>query len=275
MFSPYIWQIMEIRLNGSTLFYQKRGNGGQCLLLFHGVGDDHSAFDALSQELAHQYTFYSFDLFFHGVSSRSDNTAPLSKNEWKDLIEAFLRQESINRFSVLGFSMGARLAMATAEAFAPQINNLFLVAPDGIVTSPWYWLAVRFPFRKVFESFVRRPSNFERLLEVAHKFRLIDAGTMKFARLQMRSSEHRQRVYNTWMCFRDLSFDTDHLFKTLARHDAQTFVLLGSKDKMIDASSIQRKLRHTSDCDVRLVDATHYGIMQKLPAMLRADYNAM
>src|SRR5690242_12625904 len=96
------------RQNSSTLFYERKGNGRKTLLLFHGFGQDHATFNPLMEQLKDEYTFYSFDLYFHGKSNWTNGEVPLEKHEWKNIINAFLKENSIEEFALLGFSLGGK-----------------------------------------------------------------------------------------------------------------------------------------------------------------------
>src|SRR6187401_3220415 len=102
---------MEIHRNGDTLFYEKTGTGTDALLFFHGFGQDHSVFSETVQRLSSFYTCYSFDLFYHGQSKKLHDNA-MTETEWQNYLELFFKQENINRFSLLGFSIGVRLVLA-------------------------------------------------------------------------------------------------------------------------------------------------------------------
>jgi len=68
----------SIQAEGATLVYRKSGSAKKTLLLFHGFGQDHTAFDAIDT-LNELYTCYSFDLFFHGQSTWANDDNPISK----------------------------------------------------------------------------------------------------------------------------------------------------------------------------------------------------
>ena len=134
---------MEYSLSykNSTLSYRKSGHGNKALLLFHGFGQHHQAFAALSDKLAPYFTLYAFDLFFHGNSQWNEGEQPLEKVMWKDILTKFLDEHNIGKFSVLGFSLGGKFALVSLELFPAQVEQIILLAPDGVKTSFWYSLA--------------------------------------------------------------------------------------------------------------------------------------
>ena len=58
----------RIVYQSSELYYYREGDGNKVILLFHGFGQDHKAFDSWIDVLESDYTIFAFDLFFHGNS---------------------------------------------------------------------------------------------------------------------------------------------------------------------------------------------------------------
>src|SRR5258708_7224352 len=143
-----------IEYHGSKLFYYKYGVGQKAILLFHGFGQDHTAFNSWIEVLKGDYMVYSFDLFFHGDSVWTSSD-PVEKADWKEIIELFLRKEKIVEFELSDCSMGGKFVLSPLESFPDRIKKIALIAPDGIKVNFWYRLAT-YPFlmRALFESFV-------------------------------------------------------------------------------------------------------------------------
>ncbi|MEQ1588528.1 MAG: alpha/beta hydrolase, partial [Cyclobacteriaceae bacterium] len=112
---------LAVPYKNSSLAYQKSGHGEKSLLLFHGFGQHHKIFETLTEALSPHYTLYAFDLFFHGQSKWEDET-PLEKKMWREIMLQFLTENKIERFSVLGFSLGGKFTLATLELFPDRIE---------------------------------------------------------------------------------------------------------------------------------------------------------
>src|SRR5690349_5025567 len=108
------------------------------MLAFHGFGQGKEAFSTFGEALSSDYTLYSFDLFFHGKSEWNYEEEPLEKEFWSEIIQRFLKEQDIRSFSVVGYSMGGKFALATVEAFPTHVKEVYLLAPVGIWISPWY-----------------------------------------------------------------------------------------------------------------------------------------
>ncbi len=256
-------------LNGSKLHYVNTGEGKLPLLLFHGFGQTHAAFQSLAEKLSDYYTLYSFDLFFHGQSEWSHDERPLEKDTWKNLLEEFFKKNSITTFSVLGFSMGGKFAMATLEQFPTQTKEIFLLAPDGIKTSFWYSLAT-YPlaFRKLFKSLIDHHGRFDALATWAHRLGMIDKGVLRFVEYQMNTPEKRARVYYSWVVFRHLNFDLKKIGTTINHEQIQLVLIVGKFDKIIRASNMKRLLQHVKRYHLEIPEAGHNDLIEKSRAIL-------
>jgi pimeloyl-ACP methyl ester carboxylesterase len=250
--------------NHASLHYQKIGSGTNVVFAFHGFGQTHAAFDELANSIDKNYTLYSFDLFFHGESKWGYKELPLEKSFWKELMSAFLKQEDIEKFSVIGFSMGGKFAMVCVEAFPNQIDTITLLAPDGIKTSFWYSLAT-YPLmlRKLFKSMIDKPGRFHQLTKIAFRFNLIDKGILRFVESQMNTREKRERVYHSWVVLRHLKFNIGHLASLVNSHQIPLTLVIGKYDKIITAKNMARLIRQVPHAKLQLIESGHNNIISK------------
>jgi pimeloyl-ACP methyl ester carboxylesterase len=253
----------SIRFKGANLFYSKSGTGKKSLLLFHGFGQDHRAFDCWIEKLQNEYTLYSFDLFFHGQSSWMSQEA-LEKIDWNKIIDLFLQQEKISEFEIAGFSMGGKFSLATLEAFPEKVKKMILLAPDGIKTSFWYSLAT-YPIamRAVFKSMILHPNRLYRLTKIFRSFGLVDRGLLRFAESQMDTEEKRNRVYFSWVYFRKLKFDLSKIASLLNELRIPLTLMVGKHDKVIQAKNMEVFLGKVNSKQFEVVEAGHNDLIRK------------
>jgi len=246
----------------STLSYQQSGHGDNVLLLFHGFGQHHRAFAALTETLSLQYTLYAFDLFFHGASEWNEGEQPLEKDMWKEIVSQFLREHNIEKFSVLGFSLGGKFALCTLELFPSQIENILLLAPDGIKTSVWYSLAT-YPLllRRFFKSMILKPGRLHAITSLLHALHVVDNGVLRFAESQMDTQEKRERVYYSWVVFRHLHVEMKKIAELITQHGIRLTLITGRHDKIITSHNMQRLLRHLKDYKHEVLNTGHNGVI--------------
>ena len=255
---------------GTVLGYSQKGRGHMAILAFHGFGQDHTAFNGIADALGDKFTFFSFHLFFHGKSQWPFNEAPLTKTYWKVLMEKFLAENSIERFQVLGFSLGGKFVLACLEAFPAKVLAAYLLAPDGIKTNFWYRLATYpLPFRRLFKSMILKPGRFATVGLWAQKLGLVDRGVMRFAGSQMNTEEKRKRVYYSWVVFRQLKFDMDAMARLINSNTIGLYVFIGKFDKIITEKMMARLLRQVPSHQLQTLQAGHNDLIEKSIVPLR------
>lgn len=259
--------------NNNSLHYAKAGTGDKHLLVFHGFGQDLTVFEFLTLSLAPRYTFYIFDLYFHGDSKWSHGEKTLEKEEWKETIQLFLTQNQIENFSLAGFSMGGKFALATLESFPEKIKEVFLIAPDGIKTSFWYNIAT-YPmiFRKFFRSMIDRPQRFLSIARFMNKTGLVDKGLIRFAEYQMNSEEKRSRVYYSWVVFRHLNFDLSSIAEMINERKIKLTLIVGKYDKVISLENMSSFLKKVEHPQLKILESGHTGLInQCLPFFISEE----
>lgn len=260
----------QFQHQAAILGYLQAGSGPEHLLIFHGFGQDHTAFNALANELDKKFTLYSFDLFFHGQSQWPKGEIPLSKTYWKDLLDQFLKEKAIVNFSLMGFSLGGKFALASLEAFPSRISSVYLLAPDGIKTNIWYSLAT-YPvaLRWLFKSMILKPGRFQSIVKGARKLHLVDRGVSKFAESQMNTEEKRKRVYYSWVVFRQLKFDLGRIASIINSNNINLYVFVGQFDKIITAKNMALLLHRVPDHHFQILETGHNGLIEKSIEVLR------
>lgn len=255
----------------TTLHYAVAGTGPEALLLFHGFGQDHTAFEAFDKILSPHYTLYAFDLYFHGQSTWGVGESPLLKSYWEKIMQAFCETLPVKTFTVAGFSLGGKFALATLEAFPERTKGIVLMAPDGIKTSFWYSLAT-YPlfFRWLFKSMILHPGTFMVLSRVLYTLGVMDKGLIRFAERQMNTREKREQVYYSWVVFRNLRFDLKSIATLVNAHHIPLTLFVGKYDKVIRPENMNRLLKHLIQYRFEVLDSGHNTIIRESLAHWKA-----
>ncbi len=258
-------ETMEFKWNGSVLSYRKSGNGPQTMLLFHGFGQDASVFDELTSLLGTRYACYSFDLFFHGGSIRPNNDVNLSAEDWTDMMRAFLHARNITRFSLLGYSIGARPVLALAGPFAAQIKDIFLIAPGGLTRDPWFSLATSTRAgRALFRFLMERERPMRAVVGFVRAVGLAGAKLLRFVSAQLHTREKRMQVYNTWITYSKLAL-APRAMDLLRKHQVGVHIIGSQRDQVISAKKIQDWLAKSGDhVTYRELDAPHHQLIPEI-----------
>lgn len=252
----------QFHFRRSTIHYSVVGAGPHPLLLFHGFGQDYSSFNSLTAQISEHYTAYIFDLYFHGSSLWGYEEQPLDKDHWKETVHVFLEQHNITNFSLGAYSLGGKLALAVLEAFPDRVRGIILLAPDGIKTSFWYSVAT-YPLlgRRLFKSMIIHPKRFETIVELLKKLNLADKGLLKFAAFQMNTQEKRIRVYHSWVVFRRLRFNLQHITGLINQYKIPVILVVGRFDKVISPNDMQRFVKQVRHCIFETPETGHTGLI--------------
>lgn len=261
-----------IRLISSKLHYRVLGHGPRALLAFHGYGQESHYYDVMARVLHPEYTIYAVDLFFHGKSTLSKADQPLKKEKLQEFIQALLAKEGLERFSVMAFSMGGKFALTVLEKFHAHMDELYLIAPDGIKTHLLYNVAT-YPgwLQGLFKRIVLRPTRFLQTLHWLERKRVVDPSLLKFANWQMNSPEKRFRVYRSWTAFRNLTFDIRRVVQLLNQSHLQVTIFLGKYDNIISQRRLQVFLNALQNHNLVVLQTGHTYLLQDVAAWLRKE----
>ncbi|MFT2008379.1 alpha/beta fold hydrolase [Pontibacter sp. 13R65] len=257
-------------LHKSRLHYRVLGRGSKVMLAFHGYGQTSAYFLPMEQALGEEYTIFAFDLFFHGKSSLQKNLVPLSKEHLRDLMLQLLAQEGVQSFSLMGYSMGGKFALALVEQMPERVKDLHLIAPDGIQTNFWYNMAT-YPgwMQQLFKRTVLKPTPFFRFLKLMHRLKLVGKGLLRFARHQMDTRQRRLRVYRSWIGFKHLQFDIQDIISNINRHHLPVTVYLGQFDKVIAPKRFETFVEALDQGRLEMLQTGHTHLLQEVAKLLQ------
>ncbi len=108
-------------------------SGRPVVLMLHGFGGSLHSFEPWAEGLAATHRVIRIDLPGAGLTG-ADPSGDYSDERGIELLAALLTQRGVARATVLGHSMGGRLAWRFAEAQPARVHKLVLVAPDGFAS---------------------------------------------------------------------------------------------------------------------------------------------
>jgi pimeloyl-ACP methyl ester carboxylesterase len=215
------------------------GNGPELLLAFHGFDNNADDFRLFEPLLGQQYTIVAVNLFYHGRSyaEGAPDQLQFRREDLQALITQLLERFPHARFSLLGFSLGGRICLELVSLFAGRVDRLILLAPDGLVISPWYVFVTRtIAGRWLFRRVLRRPQRFLRLGGWLRTLGLVGEKQYKFALSYFGSGPQRELVFKVWMIFRYLLPRKAALSAALKQHPVRTDLFFGRRDSIIRPS---------------------------------------
>jgi pimeloyl-ACP methyl ester carboxylesterase len=223
----------------------------------------------LEPSLASRYTLIAIDLPFHGETKWEEGDL-FTKHDLKHMIEELLRRENYQRFSVMGYSLGGKLVMAAIHGFASQIDDVILVAPDGVKNNTWYNVAVYPEWgQKLFRRFVKNPGFVFSTARMLRAIRILDDRLYKFLLLQTDAKEKRQKLYNVWVTIKDFERNLIQTKRLMSEHHVRSFIFIGKYDRVITAKIGRKFSRGLSNCSFIILDKGHNMITESFNEPLK------
>src|SRR5262249_6461571 len=121
-----------LTVNGLRMHYLDWGNAGvPPVVCVHGFASSAHAFNALARHFAHRFHLLVPDVRGHGDSAWSPTEAYQFSDRVGDLA-AFVDQLGLKQLTLIGTSMGGRIAMAYAGEHPERLVRLGLndIGPD-------------------------------------------------------------------------------------------------------------------------------------------------
>ena len=111
------------------LFYRKKGSGTP-LIIIHGLYGSSDNWMNIGKQLSDRHTVYMLDQRNHGRSTFAETH---TYNDLKDDLLEFFEQHKIKKATLLGHSMGGKVAMWFAANFPEKIEKLVIadIAPKN------------------------------------------------------------------------------------------------------------------------------------------------
>ena len=119
------------------LRWEVRTHGaGSPLLLIHGFTGRGSGWGALATAFSRRHRLVVVDLPGHGRSGVPDDPARASVERSADDLAAILRHVAASPAHVIGYSLGARIALRLAVAHPRSVRRLILESPSAGIVDP-------------------------------------------------------------------------------------------------------------------------------------------
>ena len=123
--------LQTVQVDGLTIHYQDTGpRDAPVLVLLHGFGSSLQTWDVWAAKLELNYRVIRLDLPGFGLTGPSPLHDYSEANDLATLTH-FVDKLGVSSFSVLGHSMGGKMAWGLAAAKPDRVKALVLMAPDG------------------------------------------------------------------------------------------------------------------------------------------------
>jgi len=225
-----------ISFRSSHIHYLSWGTGERILFAFHGYGESAESFAFLAEALGGDFTIIAMDMPFHGETDWKEGGLFFDPRDLPALLEEIAaelpgRQQ---RWWLMGYSMGGRIALQLLDLVASRIERLVLLAPDGLVVNPWYWLATRTVVgNRLFRWTMKRPGWLFFLLRTGNRLGLVNPSLFKFAAHYIDDDTVRQLLYTRWTVMRGFRPRLGRIAGFIRERRIPVLLLYGRFDRII------------------------------------------
>lgn len=253
---------------GAQVHCLRFGQGPNLLVALHGFGDRARLFAILEEALTERYTVVAIDLPFHGQTTWPHRT--FSKADTLALVRQIMEREGKDRLALMGYSFGARLAQAMLPDLLPQLDKLYLLAPDGIRTKGM-GAAVRTPMwmRVLLFHVLKKPQWFLALLRAGSRLRVVPPLILNFLSFNLTRPERYQRAFGCWFAL-DSFYLPRHRIKAIWRDSGLPVdIYFGTKDEMIHYKTVKKMVEGVRNVRIFRMKAGHRLIGENLRARMQ------
>jgi pimeloyl-ACP methyl ester carboxylesterase len=258
--------------------YHEYGSGAKPLLAFHGYGMTGRQFHVLEKSILKEYHVYGFDHFFHGESTLTGWTeqqiiAGMPKIMVKAYLEAWFQQFGRQRISLMAYSIGANFALLLVEEFGEYINEVILMAPDGLAVYKGFHFLTHQPVGKNLFRWVSK-SNWlaPAVLKGLKRVKFIDESLYRIAYNEVDTEKKRLDVYYTLNLIKQLRPDAEKVAEQINEHHIKCQLIFGKQDLLFPLAPAQPFISKLLQPEVHEVNMGHWLVTPELDEYL-ANYN--
>ncbi|HLI92687.1 MAG TPA: alpha/beta fold hydrolase [Puia sp.] len=252
----------------SRVHYYTWGSGSRLLFAFHGYGESGSSFSFLGTSTPADLAVVAIDLPFHGRTEWNEGLKLEPQQLFQimqSIADGLSGPGSQGPWSLLGYSMGGRIALDLLHDYPDRFDRLILAAPDGMKVNPWYWIATATAFGNLlFRWSMQRPGLLFFLLRCCHALHLVNPSVYKFAVHHIDDRKVRKELYLRWTAMRHFKPGLSRIAAIVRSRQLPVALIYGRFDRIIRWERGERfRKRAKESCRLILLDAGHQLLRQQ------------
>ncbi len=250
--------------------YHEYGSGEKLLFAFHGYGMTGSQFMVFEQSLLKQYRIVAFDHFFHGTSYLYEvKEASILKGMPPGFLTNYLnnwfKQFGKQRFSLMAYSIGANMALFLLENFAGQVDEIILLAPDGLVPHRgFHFLRASFIGKKLFKKLIYSSWMMARALKLLKMIRVIDPALYVIAHHETDTHEKRLNAYFTIHFLKNIRPDIKKIAALINQNHIRCRLYFGEHDNLFPQKNSKKLLSLLDKPELYVLPLGHWLVTTEL-----------
>ena len=260
-------QTFFLPLSNGRLFVRQWGQDLPLLIVLPGYGQDGRAVKPMLSVLQSRFTICALDLPFHGQSEWEETF--FTANDMEEMIRTLARKCGYEQYSLLGHSLGGRIATCLAGQLAGQLEHLMLLAPAGIGRHTLIYPRL---VQGVLEKSLRHPGWLKTLLETGNRMGLVSNFHRRYAEVHLYPPAARHRLFRVWNSLPEFQPERQQVQQAIRELSVPILLLLGRKDRIIPNEQLKTYYRQNANTTIQEIDAGHDLF---IPATARSIINAI
>ncbi|RKR85344.1 pimeloyl-ACP methyl ester carboxylesterase [Mucilaginibacter gracilis] len=257
-----------------TVHYHEYGSGTKPMLAFHGYGMTGKQFNVLQQSILTDYHVYGFDHFFHGQSvlkgwNEKQILAGMPKAMVKLYLHEWFKVYGRQRISLMAYSIGANFALTLIEDDADMIDEVILMAPDGLAGYKGFtFLQHHTVGRLLFKTISKSQWMAPWLLKVLKRMAMIDDSLYTIAYNEIDTPKKREDVFYTLNLIRFLQPDMAKIAAQVKKYNIKCRLIFGSDDMLFPKKAVMPVIELLNNPEVHEVPMGHWLVTAALDLYL-------
>jgi len=220
-------------IDNEQLHYRIYGSGERVLLAFHGYGQDAGVYDVFAMHTGRMYTLIAIDLPGHGATEWTEGKT-LTPGHLSTLIANICRQWHVTQVTLMGYSIGGRVALAAMMAVPDMIYNMVLMASDGLTVNKWYRFCTKSLIGKQLFSIVLAAGDTGvRLAGILRSLRLIPDAMYRLSIQAMGSKAARAQLRLAWPALKECVHKPEELRAVIKKNSIPVYIFMGRRDRVL------------------------------------------
>jgi pimeloyl-ACP methyl ester carboxylesterase len=257
-----------------SVHYHEYGTGDKPLLAFHGYGMTGKQFHVLEQSVLSKYKVYGFDHFFHGESKLNGWTeqqilAGMPKAMVRSYLEEWFKVYGRQRISLMAYSIGANFVLILLEEYADLVDEVILMAPDGLVGYQGFKILQHNPAgRLLFKSVTKSKWLAPSLLKGLKRVKVIDDDLYTIAYNEIDTAKKREDVFYTLNLIRHLQPDMEKVSDHINQYQVKCCLIFGRYDLLFPKKPAMPIIELLNNAEVHEVPMGHWLVTAALDTYL-------
>lgn len=229
----------------SEVIYHVFGDGEEVVFCFHGYGIDGTCFSIFENNIKDTATLICLDFPFHGNTNWKDGVV-FTQNDLIEII-SILNPLPQKKYTIIGYSMGGRVALNLLQSIPSLIKKVILIAPDGLAIHFWQYISTQTSWgNKIFRLTMEYPQWLFWMVKVGGLLKLFNRSISKFVHHHIDSKLERDLLYNRWTSMKEFTTNLS-LIKSIIRDKLiPVNIFTGKFDRVITTSQARRFAKNQS-----------------------------